>query len=308
MLIRGWACFAACIDEFKKGWALIAADLELGPPQPLTLYLGCIHERKELRAGSAIAQVMSYNLEDFLKSSVELYVELFSTAPSMTVASSARVATPCTPETREHAPAALLVPVATNTEQSEVDLTDVEPQGGVDPAESAAKNFHTEAARVVVKVMCAARMARPDLLRSIAYMARYLTKRTEEHDTRLHRLMAYISNSMGYGMYAWSDAGASSDPFVLLVFSDADYAGCAQAQRSTTCAVVFLTRKGASVPLSFLSQRQSCVSKSTSEAEIVAMDTSLRLLPLPLMLLAEEAFGSARIQIAGDSQRMLFIL
>ena len=82
-------------------------------------------------------------------------------------------------------------------------------------------------------------------------------------------------------MYARSDAGASSDPFVLRVFSDADYAGHAQTQRSTTGAAVLLTRKGASVPLSFLSQRQSCVSKSTSEAEIAAMDTALRLLALP---------------------------
>ena len=52
-------------------------------------------------------QVMTYIVEDFLKSSVELYVELFPTAPSLAVASSARVATPCTLETHEHAPVAL---------------------------------------------------------------------------------------------------------------------------------------------------------------------------------------------------------
>ena len=40
----------------------------------------------------------------------------------------------------------------------------------------------------------------------------------------------------------------------------------------------------------------------------MAMDTSLRLLALPLMLLVEEVFGSTRIQIAGDNQSMLFIL
>ena len=166
-----------------------------------------------------------------------------------------RVATPCTPETHEHAPAALPLPSAPTTDQSEVDLTDVETQGGVDPAESAATNFHTAAARVAMKVMYAARMARPDQLRSIAYLARYLTKWTDEHDTRLHRLMAHINSSLGYSMYAWNDAGASSDPFVLRVFSDADYAGCAQTQRSTTGAVVFLSREGASMPLSLWSKR-----------------------------------------------------
>ena len=38
------------------------------------------------------------------------------------------------------------------------------------------------------------------------------------------------------------------------------------------------------------------------------MDTSLRLLALPLMLLVEEVFHTARIQIAGDNQSMLHIL
>ena len=77
-----------------KGWQLIAADLELDPRQPLSLYLGCMHERKELKVGSTSVQVMSYNMECFLKSSVELYVELFPTAPSLAAASTVRVATP----------------------------------------------------------------------------------------------------------------------------------------------------------------------------------------------------------------------
>ena len=55
----------------EKGWKLIATDLELDPPQPLSLYLGCAHERTEVRAGSTIAQVMTYNMEGFRKSSVE---------------------------------------------------------------------------------------------------------------------------------------------------------------------------------------------------------------------------------------------
>ena len=72
-------------------------------------------------------------------------------------------------------------------------------EGGVDPAGSAAKNFNTAAARVIMKVMYAARMARPDLSRSIAYVAKYLTNWTEEQDKRPHHLMAYINNSLGTG-------------------------------------------------------------------------------------------------------------
>ena len=133
-----------------KGWKLIAVDLELDPPQPLSLHLGCVHERKEVKAGSALVQVMSYNMEGFLKSSVDLYVELFPTAPSMAVASSRRVATPCAPETHVHALAALPSPSTPTTNPSEVNFTDANPLGGVDPAESATKNFHTTAARVIM--------------------------------------------------------------------------------------------------------------------------------------------------------------
>ena len=59
-------------SSMEKGWRLIASNWELDPAQPLSLYLGCIHERKELKVGPTFAQVMSYNMDDFLKSSVEL--------------------------------------------------------------------------------------------------------------------------------------------------------------------------------------------------------------------------------------------
>ena len=133
--------------------------------------------------GSSTVQVLSYNMEGFLKSSVELYVELFLAAPSMSSASSVRVASPCTPETHEHAPVAIPSPGALGADKSEGGLTGGDDQGGVDPAGSAAKNFNTAAARVIMKVMYAAGMARPDLSMSIAYLAWYLTKWTNERTT-----------------------------------------------------------------------------------------------------------------------------
>ena len=118
--------------------------------------MGCIHEREERKIGDSIVQVMAYSLEDVLKSSVELYVELFPTAPSMTSASSARVSSPCILESHEHAPAAVPAPEGRAVNKGEVDLTDFDHQGGADPAEAKEKNFHTAAARVIMKVMYAA--------------------------------------------------------------------------------------------------------------------------------------------------------
>ena len=73
---------------------------------------------------------------------------------------------------------------------SEAEIADF--ASGAFPPEDKPKEFNTAAARVIMKIMYAARMARPDLLRTIGYLARYLTKWTEDMDKRLHKLMVYV--------------------------------------------------------------------------------------------------------------------
>ena len=51
------------------------------------------------------------------------------------------------------------------------------------------------------------------------------------------------------------------------------------------------------------SKRQSCVSHSTPEAEIVAMDSTIRFLALPLVQIVDEVFGITKIQIMGGITR-----
>jgi hypothetical protein len=216
----------------------------------------------------------------------------------MNIVSAMTVQPPCTLEDHQQALAA----IAHNEEEV------AEHASGDFPVEVEPKDFNVPAARVIMKVMYAARMARPDLLRTIAFLARYLTKWTDDMDKRLHRLMVYIQNSLAYRMYAWNDQGVADGPFKLRVYSDSDFAGCSQTQRSTTGAIVFLTRSGAKIPLAYLSKRQTCVSHSTPEAEIVAMDSTIRLLALPLVQIADEVFGITKIQIMGDNKGMLCVM
>ena len=124
--------------------------------------------------------------------------------------------------------------------------------------------------------MYVAHIARPDLLRAILHLARYLPKWDESCDQRLNKLMAYAQDTASYRMYAWCDSSRGSSCLRLRVYSDADYAGCVATQRSTTGAVVLRSGAGFSAPLSFLSKRQGCVSRSTPESEVVAMDTAIR--------------------------------
>ena len=79
----------------------------------------------------------------------------------MTAAPFARVAAPCMSGSHQQAPAAVPLSDARDTSGG-VEPADTEELGGVDPAVGASRNFHTAVARAIMKVVYAARMARPD--------------------------------------------------------------------------------------------------------------------------------------------------
>ena len=56
------------------------------------------------------------------------------------------------------------------------------------------------------------------------------------------------------------------------------------------------------------SKRQSCVSHSAPEAELVAMDTALRTVALPPGVLWEVLVPSMRATILGDNEAMLQVI
>ena len=168
------------------------------------------------------------------------------------------------------------------------------------------KGSHTHVTRVIMKLMYAARMARPDLLRTTSYLARYLTKWDNACGKRLSKLMARVQNTIQYRMCSWCDASRARPPLHLRVYSDADYVGCTSTQRSIIGAIAFIHGDGYSEPLSRISKRQGCVSRSTPESEIVAMDTTIRLLTIPLLQLCEEVLGVASVELWGGVTRQCY--
>ena len=79
------------------------------------------------------------------------------------------------------------------------------------------------AARVLMKVFYAARLARFDLLRVVANLARYITKWTREMDLRLMKLMQYIKCTLKYRQTGW--IGDSEDELNLHLYADANVGG-----------------------------------------------------------------------------------
>ena len=82
------------VDDFKmsgptenlaEGWALIEKGIDIDPAEPTGFYLGCNHhtyKRTHPVSGKEVT-VVEYEMEDFLKSSVERYKELAKN-PAMT--------------------------------------------------------------------------------------------------------------------------------------------------------------------------------------------------------------------------------
>ena len=79
------------------------------------------------------------------------------------------------------------------------------------------------AARVLMKILFAARMARFDLLRAVQGLAARVTKWSDDCDRALRRLVCYVHSTLDHRMNAF--VGDKVADCKLWVFADADHAG-----------------------------------------------------------------------------------
>ena len=160
------------------------------------------------------------------------------------------------------------------------------------------------AAKVIMKILYGARMARYDLLHSCQILACKITKWTKRCDQRLLRIVSYLHQSLELTMFGW--VGEDSKDWRLWLYTDADFA----ADKSTSKSVsgVFCAMYGPTTffPLCALSKKQGAVSHSTAESEMVAADLGLRTEALPLMILFDAILKrEIRLLFLEDSQASL---
>jgi hypothetical protein len=139
------------------------------------------------------------------------------------------------------------------------------------------------ASSILMKVLYAARMARFDLLKAVSNLAKKVTKWNTNCDKKLHRMMCYINSSLDYRLKGHVNDPA--DSLSLSLYSDADFAGDKESSKSTTGIFLALTGENTFFPLNGVSKKQTCVSHSTPEAEIVAANTAVRVEGLPALQL-----------------------
>ena len=142
--------------------------------------------------------------------------------------------------------------------------------------------LHRECARIVLKILFLARISRPDLLYSVNVLAREVTKWTVACDKRLFRLISYIHWTR-FGTQSCF-VGDHSKDIRLAMFADASFAG----DLSTSGGYLCLIGPNTFVPISWLCKKQSAVSHSSSEAEVISLDTAVRMEVLPCLQLWDQ--------------------
>ena len=134
------------------------------------------------------------------------------------------------------------------------------------------------AARVLMKVLFAARMARFDLLRAVQGLAARVTKWSADCDKALRRLICYINSTLDHKQRAF--IGDKVSDCRLWLFADADHAG-EYDNRSTSGCLLVLVGPNTYFPLTAFSKKQTAVAMSSTESEVVSANVSLRAVGLP---------------------------
>lgn len=133
-------------------------------------------------------------------------------------------------------------------------------------AESSRDKFsYREAVGALMYLMTA---TRPDIAYAVSKASRTLENPTHEDFVRVKRILRYLKGTIDYGI----EYQSKENNHVLECFSDADHAGDSSTGHSTTGVVCNF---GGGV-ITWLSQKQSSVAISSTEAEIVAASEACR--------------------------------
>ncbi|XP_059076415.1 uncharacterized protein LOC131067604 [Cryptomeria japonica] len=105
---------------------------------------------------------------------------------------------------------------------------------------------------------------RPDIMYSVCQVARYQAAPRQSHLNVVHRIFKYLQGTLDYGLWY-----PKNDDFALIGYTDANWGGCKDDQRSTSGAAFFLGDR----LVAWHSKKQDCVTLSTAESEVIAATT-----------------------------------
>ena len=145
-----------------------------------------------------------------------------------------------------------------------------------------------------------ARTGRPDILWSINKLARSVTEWTGACDRRLARLISYIHHTSDYRQYCL--VGNMPQHCRLGLFQDSDFAGDLEDSKSNSGGIVCIFGSRTLVPISWMCKKQTSVSHSSTESEIITLDVGLKMDGLPALDLWNMLIEGLRTSKSTESQ------
>ena len=158
--------------------------------------------------------------------------------------------------------------------------------------------------QIVLKCLYLARVGRPDILWSVNKFARVVTKWTKSCDKRLALLISYIHHTSEYKQYC--HVGNTAKQCRLGLFQDSDFAGDLEDSKSASGGTLWIFGSHTFVPISWMCKKQTSVSHSSTESEIISLDAGFRMDGIPALdlcvLIVNVLHGNANQskQVHGD--------
>ena len=128
--------------------------------------------------------------------------------------------------------------------------------------------------QIVLKCLYLARIGRPDILWSVNKLARSITKWTKACDKRLNRLISFFHHTCEYKQYCHVGNNTAKQ-CRLGLFQDSDFAGDLEDLKSTSGGTLCVFGSHTFVPISWMCKKQTAVSHSSTESEIISLDSGL---------------------------------
>ena len=135
--------------------------------------------------------------------------------------------------------------------------------------------------QIVLKCLYLARIGKHAILWSVNKLARSITKWTKTCDKRLNRLKSYVHHTCEYRQYC--HVGNTAKQWRLGLFQDSDFARDLEDSKSTSGRTLCVCGRNTFVPISWMCKKQTSVSHSSTESEIISLDAGLRLDGLPAL-------------------------
>ena len=102
-------------------------------------------------------------------------------------------------------------------------------------------------------------------------------------DLRMYKLYDYLAGTVEHVQEAF--CGDKADQLHLLLYCDASFADCIRTNKSTSGLYIALAGPNTFIPIAAICKKQTCVSHSSTESEVVAMELGLRSEALPILTL-----------------------